>query len=185
MSTLTYYPSSHPSTPVSQSSDHPDIQQQLAHLGVAFERWPVKAVAAANAADPQHILQAYQAEIDRLKASHGYTTVDVARITPDHPDRAAMRLKFIEEHTHDDDEVRYFTEGSGAFYLHLGDGVYQVVCEAGDLISVPAHTKHWFDMGPVPHFTAIRLFKSPEGWVGKFTGDPIASQVPRLDGVAA
>ena len=96
-----------------------------------------------------------------------------------------MRLKFIEEHTHDDDEVRYFTEGSGAFYLHLGDGVYQVVCEAGDLISVPAHTKHWFDMGPVPHFTAIRLFKSPEGWVGKFTGDPIASQVPRLDGVAA
>src|SRR3546814_6097561 len=85
-----------------------------------------------------------------------------------------MRAKFLSEHTHADDEVRFFVEGSGQFYLHMNDRVYVMLCEAGDLISVPAGTRHWFDTGPNPMFTAIRLFVSPDGWVADFTGDPIA-----------
>ena len=53
--------------------------------------------------------------------------------------------------------------------------------EKDDLISVPANTKHWFDMGPNPTFTAIRLFNNPEGWVAKFSGDDIGSRFPVLD----
>jgi len=49
------------------------------------------------------------------------------------------------------------------------------------LISVPAGTKHWFDMGADPEFTAIRLFNNQEGWVANFTGDSIASGFPKLD----
>jgi 1,2-dihydroxy-3-keto-5-methylthiopentene dioxygenase len=36
-------------------------------------------------------------------------------------------------------------------------------------------------MGPNPHFIAIRLFTNPEGWVAKFTGEPIADRFPRLE----
>ena len=100
------------------------------------------------------------------------------RITPDNPNKQAIRTKFLDEHTHDEDEVRFFVEGSGAFYLHLGDKVYRVVCTRDDLLSVPAGTLHWFDMGPEPNFTCIRLFISPDGWVANFTGDKIASTIP-------
>jgi 1,2-dihydroxy-3-keto-5-methylthiopentene dioxygenase len=56
-----------------------------------------------------------------------------------------------------------------------------VLCEKNDLISVPAGTPHWFDMGSEPNFTAIRIFDNPEGWVAQFTGDGIADAYPRLD----
>ncbi|VEA72042.1 Acireductone dioxygenase (Fe(2+)-requiring) [Serratia rubidaea] len=67
---------------------------------------------------------------------------------PDHPQREALRQKFLSEHTHGEDEVRFFVEGAGLFCLHLNQRVYQILCEKNDLISVPAHTPHWFDMGP-------------------------------------
>jgi 1,2-dihydroxy-3-keto-5-methylthiopentene dioxygenase len=40
-------------------------------------------------------------------------------------------------------------------------------------------------MSPDPHFTAIRLFTSQEGWVPEYTGDPIADRFPKLEPVAA
>ena len=61
----------------------------------------------------------------------------------------------------------------------------QVLCEAGDLISVPANTRHWFDMSAEPYFVAIRLFNNPQGWVATFTGDPVAEQFPRYERKAA
>ncbi|MCF5930468.1 acireductone dioxygenase, partial [Xanthomonas perforans] len=45
--------------------------------------------------------------------------------------------------------------------------------------AVPDGTLHWFDMGPEPHFVAIRFFTEPDGWVGHFTGTEIAKQFPR------
>lgn len=92
-----------------------------------------------------------------------------------------MRAKFLNEHRHGEDEVRFFVAGRGLFTLHIDDYVYAVLCEKNDLISVPAGTKHWFDMGEHPHFIAIRLFNNPEGWVANFTGEDIANQFPRLE----
>jgi 1,2-dihydroxy-3-keto-5-methylthiopentene dioxygenase len=107
--------------------------------------------------------------------------MDVVRIERGAPDTEPIRKKFLDEHRHGEDEVRFFVEGRGAFYLHLNGRVYRVVCTKGDLISVPAGTKHWFDMGADPEFTAIRLFNNPDGWIAAFTGDPIASNFPKLD----
>jgi len=183
MTTLSIYRVSAPEHATLQTSDTSTILQILADAGVPFEQWATRPLP--PEVDSATVLNAYQPEISRLQTTRGYTTVDVVRVTPDHPERVALRQKFIEEHTHADDEVRFFVEGSGAFYIHLGDEVVQLLCEAGDLVSVPAGTKHWFDMGPAPRFTAIRLFESPEGWVGHFTGDPLPSAIPRLDSVAA
>jgi len=72
-------------------------------------------------------------------------------------------------------------DGQGQFYIHQNDKVYSVLCEQGDLISVPANTPHWFDMGPNPSFKCIRLFTTPEGWVANFTGSRIAQRFPRLE----
>ena len=126
-------------------------------------------------------LEAYRSDIDRLKAEKGYRSVDVVSLHPEHPQREELRKKFLNEHTHSEDEVRFFVAGSGLFTLHIGERVLEVLCEAGDLISVPDGTRHWFDMGPAPHFIAIRLFGNPDGWVASFTGDDIAQRFPRYE----
>jgi 1,2-dihydroxy-3-keto-5-methylthiopentene dioxygenase len=118
--------------------------------------------------------------VDRLMRENGFKSVDVVSLTPDHPQREALRARFLDEHTHSEDEVRFFVDGQGLFYIHKAEQVYAVLCEKGDLVSVPDNTTHWFDMGPEPRFTAIRLFSNPEGWVASFTGSDIASRFPRF-----
>src|SRR3546814_1057824 len=115
-------------------------------------------------------MEAYRADIDRLVAERGFKSVDVVSIAPDNPKREEMRAKFLDEHFHKEDEVRFFVAGSGLFTLHVGDRVYEIECVKDDLIAVPDGTTHWFDMGPEPSFVAIRFFTEPDGWVGHFTG---------------
>lgn len=180
MDKLRVFEANHPQFPVSSSCDCAAIAHHLHPLGIRFEQW--SANQAIQAGDSQEAtIAAYQADIDRLIAEAGYQAVDVVSLTADHPQKDAFRQKFLAEHTHSEDEVRFFVDGQGLFSLHLGDRVYEVLCEKGDLIGVPAHTPHWFDMGPNPNFVAIRLFNNPEGWVANFTGSEIAQSFSRLD----
>jgi 1,2-dihydroxy-3-keto-5-methylthiopentene dioxygenase len=172
-------------------TDPAAIAAHLAGVGVQFEQWSAEVPLPAGAT-AEDVLHAYAADVDRVRAM-GYTTVDVARLvrTEAVPDdewaatAAGARSKFLAEHTHSDDEVRFFIEGSGVFYLRIDGTVHMVMCEAGDFISVPANTTHWFDMGTNPGFAAIRFFKIAEGWVGNFTGSDIASTFPTYDQLAA
>jgi 1,2-dihydroxy-3-keto-5-methylthiopentene dioxygenase len=177
MSQLTIYKDTDPAAPVLDSRDRQVIADELSVLGIRFEQWAANTPLAADA-DQEAVLAAYCDDVDRLMRDGGYGSADVVRMQPDHPDRVAIREKFLQEHTHSDDEVRFFVEGSGAFYIHARDRVHMVVCEAGDLISVPAGTTHWFDASDAPLFTAIRIFVSPEGWVASYTGSDIASRFP-------
>jgi 1,2-dihydroxy-3-keto-5-methylthiopentene dioxygenase len=178
MSRLTVYADTDPNTPVLETGDGERIAAALAEIGVRFERWPIRT---SSGASDDEVLAAYAGELDHLKQTGGYRAVDVARVAPDHPDRVALRAKFLSEHRHDEDEVRVFVDGAALFYLREAGRVHLALCEAGDMISVPAGIRHWFDMGPHPRFTAIRLFTSPEGWVARYTGDPIADGFPRLE----
>lgn len=176
MSRLTIWTDTRPDEILEATDDPARIAAHLAALGIQFTRWPVQDLPAG--ADQAVVLEAYGKEIAALKAAGGYKTADVVRLAKGTQNTEALRTKFLDEHTHSEDEVRFFVEGAGAFYLRGADKVYQVVCAAGDLISVPANTRHWFDMGPQPHFTAIRLFTDPAGWVAAFTGDAIARKFP-------
>jgi 1,2-dihydroxy-3-keto-5-methylthiopentene dioxygenase len=169
-----------PGNPVLQSSDFETIQNELQQAGVRFERWQTSNELAADASN-ETILAAYQPEIDKLVAEQGYQSYDVVSMNPDHPQKTEFRKKFLAEHRHSEDEVRFFVRGHGLFVLHIGSRVYAMLCEKDDLISVPANTRHWFDMGPNPVFTAIRLFNNPDGWVANFTGDDIADHFPLLE----
>lgn len=161
-------------------TDSEAIQRALASHGCQFERVTALVDLPAGAS-PEDVLAAYKPFIEREKAATGYATADVVRIAKGTPNTAPMRAKFLSEHIHTEDEARLFAEGSGAFYLHLGDQVLILVCERGDYLRVPAGTRHWFDMGPDPEFTAVRLFTNPEGWVAQFTGDAIADRFPRYE----
>ncbi len=179
MSALTVYSEDQPQTGVT-SRDFAAIAEQLNALGVKFERWQAHAEFAADA-ESQAVLEAYSDSIDRLKQEFGFQSVDVISLKADHPDKAQIRRKFLSEHIHRDYEVRFFVEGRGLFYLHVGAQVYAVLCEQGDLISVPANTTHWFDMGENPDLKCIRLFTTPDGWVAEFTGNPLAEKFPSFD----
>jgi 1,2-dihydroxy-3-keto-5-methylthiopentene dioxygenase len=161
-------------------SDNDDIAHRLQEIGVRFEYWTAGNELDADAT-PAKILAAYCRPVERLKNIYGFQSVDVVSINADHPQKDELRAKFLNEHIHSDFEVRFFVEGRGLFFLHPNDRVYGVFCEQGDLLSVPANTRHWFDMGASPDFKCIRLFTSPDGWEAQFTGDKIAANYPTLD----
>ena len=180
MSRLRIFSEHDASTPALVATTHEYIAEQLAKIGVRFEQWQATA-ALAPGAEPEAVMAAYRHDIDKIVAEKGYRAVDVVSVHPQHPDREAMRKKFLDEHFHKEDEVRFFVAGSGLFTLHVGERVYEILCESGDLIGVPDSTRHWFDMGPQPHFVAIRFFTEPDGWVGHFTGTDWAQKFPRYE----
>ena len=180
MSRLTVYPDHSDSERLLDTDEIDEIVDALDAIGIRFERWTADREIAADA-DNDSIIDAYRSEIDQLVDERGYQTFDVVSMHPNHPDKKAFREKFLAEHTHSEDEVRFFVRGQGLFIIHGDNKVYSMLCEKDDLISVPANTKHWFDMGPNPSFTAIRLFNNPEGWVANFTGDDIAERFPLLE----
>ncbi|OZB59135.1 MAG: cupin [Lysobacterales bacterium 14-68-21] len=179
MSRLRIYDDQIPGTPLAEFHDHADIEHELRQAGVRFERWEANEPVWPGASQEQ-VIAAYRGDIDRLMEDEGYQAVDVISLKPDHPDRAVLRQKFLDEHTHSEDEVRFFVAGAGQFTLHIAGKVYEVLCEQGDLIGVPDNTRHWFDMSESPYFVAIRLFTNKDGWVAHFTGTDIASRFPRM-----
>ncbi|WAJ43582.1 cupin [Mycobacterium sp. Aquia_216] len=174
----------------SRTDEAEAIGVELSKRGIVFDRWPSEP--GIGAATPSaEILANYRDYVTKLNADGRYRHIDVARLQPNlsdprWPDTAkAAREKFLSEHRHAEDEVRFFVAGRGCFYLHLAAEVVAVVCEAGDLLSVPAGTRHWFDMGVRPDFIAIRFFEEQDGWVGDFTGDSIGARFPTLDQLTA
>lgn len=180
MSQLTIFADSDTSDALLSSSDAQNIAAELAKVNVRFEQWQAN-TEITEVTSNDDILTAYSDDIERLKQQGGYQTVDVISLAKGNPDAAQLRKKFLFEHTHSEDEVRFFVKGQGLFCLHIGSKVYQVLCQQGDLISVPELIPHWFDMGSDPEFTAIRLFNNTEGWVAQSTGSAIAKQFPLLD----
>jgi 1,2-dihydroxy-3-keto-5-methylthiopentene dioxygenase len=178
MSELKIYRDDDPST-AQTHTEHNAIARELDTIGVLFERWMADR-RLSERAEQDEVLAAYREPVERLMKEYGFQSADVISLKPDHPDKDALRAKFLDEHTHSDHEVRFFVDGRGLFNIHKDGKVCAVLCEKGDLISVPANTTHWFDMGPQPDFKCIRLFTSPEGWVANFTGSDIAGRFPRL-----
>lgn len=150
-----------------------EIREFLAPFGIWYERWDVEGRLDADATSEQ-ILATYAPEIDRLKQQGGFVTADVINVTPETPNLDAMLAKFAKEHTHSEDEVRFTVKGRGVFHIHPEQGpVFGVQVESGDLINVPAGTRHWFDLCDDRQIRCIRLFLDPSGWTPHYVDDPI------------
>jgi 1,2-dihydroxy-3-keto-5-methylthiopentene dioxygenase len=147
------------------------IRAFLAPHNIKYKRWPLEERVSPDA-DQDAILAAYAPEIDRLKAAGGYVTADVINVTPQTPGLDALIQKFASEHTHSEDEVRFILKGRGLFHIHPPTGpVFAIEVEAGDLINVPAHTRHWFHLCADRTIRAIRLFQDKSGWTPNYLAD--------------
>jgi len=82
---------------------------------------------------------------------------------------------FFEEHIHEDEEIRFFLEGSGFFDVRDGrtpeDRWLRIVCEKGDMIILPAGIYHRFNPDDKMFFHVMRLF----------CGDPVWTPFNRVD----
>lgn len=151
-----------------------EIRTFLNERGVFFDQWTCDVVFQ-DTATQDEILNAYAKDLQPFMQKGGYQTADVISINALTENYEAIRNKFLAEHTHTEDEIRFFVDGEGFFWFHLeGEDVFNVLCQKGDLISVPAGTKHWFDAGEKnPFVKAIRIFIDMSGWVPHYTASEI------------
>ncbi len=145
-------------------NDPVEIAEFLKSHGIIYEKWDVQGRIGANATN-EEILEAFSPEIQRLKTEHGFVTADVINVTPDTPGLDDMLAKFDKEHYHTEDEVRFTVKGSGLFHINPDEGpVFSITVQAGDLISVPNGTRHWFNLCGDKTIRCIRLFEDMSGW---------------------
>eukprot|EP01116_Phalansterium_solitarium_P011784 TRINITY_DN27567_c0_g1_i1.p1 TRINITY_DN27567_c0_g1~~TRINITY_DN27567_c0_g1_i1.p1 ORF type:complete len:189 (+),score=35.17 TRINITY_DN27567_c0_g1_i1:49-567(+) len=82
---------------------------------------------------------------------------------------------FFEEHIHDDEEIRFFVDGSGFFDIRDQrkgqDRWVRIECQKGDLIILPAGIYHRFNPDDKMFFKVMRLF----------CGDPVWTPWNRID----
>ncbi|MFM8379118.1 MAG: 1,2-dihydroxy-3-keto-5-methylthiopentene dioxygenase [Planctomycetia bacterium] len=154
-------------------TDPAEIKAFLASHGIDYGVWPLED-RVDPAAPAETILAAYAPEIDELKRRGGFVTADVVDVYPDTPNLDAMLAKFNKEHTHTEDEVRFILQGRGVFHINPGDRpVFAIEVWAGDMISVPLGTRHWFDLCTDKRIRAIRLFQDVSGWTPHYIAEGV------------
>ena len=156
-------------------TDPAEITSFLKDHGIDYSVWPL-ADRVDPAAPADEILAAYDPEIGELKARGGFVTADVVDVYPDTPNLDTMLAKFSQEHTHTEDEGRFILQGRGVFHINPVDRpVYAIEVWAGDMISVPMGTRHWFDLCNDRRIRAIRLFQDTSGWTPHYLADGVHS----------
>lgn len=157
------------------------VRDFLAKRGITHEQWHIEN-RPNDSATQDEILDAYKDKLVPFMQRGNYKSADVINLHAGSPNVKEIRKKFLAEHTHDEDEIRFFVDGKGLFWFHVEDEVFSLECVAGDLISVPHGYTHWFDTGSAPFVKCIRIFTNPEGWVAKYTGSGVDQKYnPRDD----
>ncbi|RBW69843.1 1,2-dihydroxy-3-keto-5-methylthiopentene dioxygenase [Bacillus taeanensis] len=153
----------------------------LEKQGVLYEHWDTTKLPASlqekfdlTDEDKNEILSVYDDEIKSLAERNGYVKWDIVALSEATPNLDELLKKFEQVHTHTEDEVRAITAGSGTFIIK-GEGetgYFDVELEAGDVISVPVNTPHFFTLTEERKVVAVRLFIDPSGWVANPFNDP-------------
>jgi 1,2-dihydroxy-3-keto-5-methylthiopentene dioxygenase len=146
-------------TPESTEGAGAITTEELTQHGVTYQRLPLSEAE-------------YQGPLDAVKAANGYIEQDQVELTPDMENLDAICAKFIPEHLHTEDEVRFVLEGEGVFDIRSTDDRWmRVKVEAGDLITVPAHRNHRFFLTERKHIKCVRLFQDMSGWVPHYRAE--------------
>jgi 1,2-dihydroxy-3-keto-5-methylthiopentene dioxygenase len=107
----------------------------------------------------------YTPPLDALKRDRGYVEQDIVELAPSTPNLDAICAKFVDEHYHTEDEVRFVLEGEGIFDIRSrSDQWMRVVVEPGDLIVVPKDRHHRFMLTEQKTIRCVRLFQDRSGW---------------------
>jgi len=166
-----------------QFQDLETITSELAPLGVQLKHWPtgddpglqeLLDQPALNDEEKDKVLAGLDHYFKELQETAGYQSRDLIVLHPGIPNLDDLLTKFIQCHTHDDDEVRYIVGGDGTFGFVRPDGSQILLTvEAQEYINVPANTEHWFLLTEQKTIKAVRYFTGMDGWVPRYTGTQI------------
>lgn len=165
---------------IKESKDQNFIQEALDEAGIKFETWSIDPSINKDSSTEEISIK-FKDKINKVLDENNFSSFDIVNINPNIKGIEELKKKFIPEHIHDDNEVRFFIDGEGLFCINQDENIYQLLCQKGDYIAVPAKTKHWFDMGSRADFKCIRFFENPEGWIAKYTESDISTQYPLFD----
>jgi len=160
MSSLTVYHQSSPEYPNKLLTHTEDIASTLAAVGVQFSQVPVQQPVTAGIASDE-LLAASRVQVDQLMSAHGYATAEVLSLCDERGEGSELARSLRAEQSCQAAHLHYYLAGRGLLALHIGEYVYSLLCERGDLVLIPAGTVHWFDGGEHPRFAVLRLFASP------------------------
>ena len=148
--------------------------------GLVYRNWDVSKLRgglrdnyALTEAEKAETLATFEGDLEKLKAEGGYVAADIVVLWEKTPDLEMLLDKFNREHHHTEDEVRFVVDGHGIFTIRGRSGRYfEVGVGPGDLITVPAGTRHWFTLAEDRRIKCIRLFQDPSGWAAIYEDDP-------------
>ena len=170
-------------SPYKESDDFEFQTSELAEGGVFFSRREVLNLLPNTKPSSDQILKLYESLVTEIKQEYNYLYADVARLSKEDVHGIVMRSQHISEHTHSEDEARFFIEGRVLVYINVNEKIHILQCGPGDLLIIPKCVKHWMDIGPEPNFAAIRWYNTRAGLFNEFTGSCVAESTPRWESI--
>ncbi|MDE2058705.1 MAG: cupin domain-containing protein [candidate division NC10 bacterium] len=170
--------------------DPVEMVRLLEGEGLLYRNWDVSKLRsglrdnyALTEAEKTEILAVFKKEVESLKVEGGYVAADVVVLSDKTPDLETLLGKFSREHHHSEDEVRFVVDGHGIFTIRGRSGrCVELTVGPGDLITVPAGTRHWFTLAEDRRIKCIRLFQDPAGWAAIYNDAPAAFQLDSRKG---
>tara|TARA_R110002049_G_scaffold7928_3_gene44503 strand:- start:1389 stop:1970 length:582 start_codon:yes stop_codon:yes gene_type:complete len=181
VSKLAFYTQFNLQKPYKVSEDASACTDHLAKVGVRVEQWPTIAHLSSAPILEEDAFKIYANEIKRVKSQYNYNHADLAMMRPNDAFAVSIRGRYLSEHTHEEDEVRFFLGGKVLIYLNIDERIHILECSSGDFVFIPAGVKHWMDIGPMPDFTMIRWFNSKKAFINNFTESFAAEATPRWE----
>ncbi|CAM3981555.1 Acireductone dioxygenase [Pseudomonas reidholzensis] len=176
MSTLSVFHTSSPGLPYKLLTHHDDVVATLAEQGVRLAHQPHD-LRIRPGTSRDEVLEACRAPLDRLMTEHRCAAFELLN----REGVAADQVDLRDEHVHAGDEVFAVISGRAQVSLRVGEYVYGVLCEKGDVLVVPAGARRWIDLGETPFCLALRLFSDEQGKQASFTGDDSAREFLGMD----
>lgn len=180
MTHLCVYHQSNRLQPIRLLNHQADIARELEELGAGYQCWdatvPVTAVSSEN-----EIVAACQAGLGLLEPNAiVYTEAFALDEQSSAEQHAVVRKQLAREQVSSQPQSWLVAAGRGMLCLHHEDHVYALVCERGDLLSIPAGIAYWFDAGEQPRFVALRVSAEPLAGEVVYTDENAAASYPPL-----
>ncbi|MFT0624889.1 acireductone dioxygenase [Ectopseudomonas guguanensis] len=178
MSSLAVHLHTSPELPNKVLNHAADIASTLAAVGLDYRQVELPA-ALRPGCEQAEFDQAYGLWLQAFMGNEGHVQQELFNLQRNHPQKLELRARYLDEQVQASTCAWLFIGGFAQLSVHLDGYVYRLQGERGDLLTLAAGTRHWFDLGEEPHALVLRLSQSEE--TPERTGDDIASRFPRLE----
>ena len=177
MSSLAVYQHTSPELPNKILNHADDIASTLAAAGIDYRQVELPAALRPGCKQAEFDA-AYGLWLQAFMGKEGHVQQELFNLQRNHPQKLELRARHLDEQSQSTASAWLFLGGFAQLSLHIDDHVYMLQGEKGDLLSLPAGTRYWFDLGEEPHALVVRLSASEDAPVR--TDDDIASRFARL-----